>query len=161
MTYTKETVLDVLMYLFEHYIDEDQTTEPDRDDLESRLVTAGFQNTQVSRAFDWLEELASGQLPESEKESHGSTRIFTADETHRLGTEGMGYLTFLEQNDVLSAITREQVIDRVMALDSSSVTLEQLKWVVLMVLFNQPEDTSPHLSWLEELVYDDRPLLPH
>ncbi len=161
MTYTKETVLDVLMYLFEHYIDEDQTTEPDRDDLENRLITAGFQNSQVTRAFDWLEELASGQLPESEKEHHASTRIYTSDEAHHLGTEGMGYLAFLEQNDILSAMTREQVIDRVMALDSSSVNLEQLKWVVLMVLFNQPDEESAHLAWLEELVYDDRPLLPH
>ena len=55
----KENVLDVLMYLFENYIDEDQIAEPDRANLESRLVEAGFGNTEVSKAFDWLESLAT------------------------------------------------------------------------------------------------------
>ncbi len=161
MKQTKESVLDVLMYLFEHYIDEDQSAEPDRDDLEDRLITAGFHGLQVSRAFDWLEELASGQLPESDKEKSSSTRIYTADEINRLSTKGIGSLIFLEKNDILTPVTREQVIERIMALDSDAVSAEELRWVVLMVLFNQSEDDSANLAWLEELVYDERPLLPH
>ena len=38
----KETVLDVLMYLFEHYFDEDVHVEPDQESLAHDLVQAGF-----------------------------------------------------------------------------------------------------------------------
>ncbi|MEZ5671400.1 MAG: DUF494 family protein [Thiotrichaceae bacterium] len=61
---------------------------------------------------------------------------------------------FLEQANILDPQTRELVIDRVMALDTEEFTLEQLKWVVLMVLFNQPGQESS-LAWMEDLVYDE------
>ena len=60
----------------------------------------------------------------------------------------------------LNATTRELVIDRVMALDGDDVDLEQLKWVVLMVLFNQP-DQEAAFTWLEDLVLQDPPPYLH
>jgi hypothetical protein len=38
----KESVIDVLMYRFERYADDDQDAYPDRKDLRSRLSEAGF-----------------------------------------------------------------------------------------------------------------------
>ena len=64
-----------------------------------------------------------------------------------------GFLLFLEQVSVLDTHTRELVIDRVMALDSDGIDLEQLKWVVLMVLFNQPGKESM-FTWMEDFVFD-------
>ena len=61
---------------------------------------------------------------------------------------------------MLSPTTRELVIDRVMALDGDEVDLEQLKWVVLMVLFNQP-DQEAAFTWLEDLVLQDPPPYLH
>lgn len=48
------------------------------------------------------------------------------------------------------------MIDRVMALETDEIDLRQLKWIILMVLFNQPgqEDAC---AWLEDLVFDDAP----
>ena len=51
------------------------------------------------------------------------------------------------------ATTRELVVDRVMALESEAIDLEQLKWVVLMVLFNQPGQETM-FSWMEDFVFD-------
>ena len=70
---------------------------------------------------------------------------------HLLGVGG--FLLFLEQVKVLDATTRELVIDRVMALGSEPIDLEQLKWVVLMVLFNQPGQEIM-FSWMEDFVLD-------
>ncbi len=47
-----------------------------------------------------------------------------------------GILLFLEQIQVLNLETREMVIERVLALDTAEFDLEDLKWVILMVLFN-------------------------
>lgn len=162
MKEAKESVLDVLMYLFENYFDEEVLVEPDRNNLEDQLVQAGFGNSLVSRAFDWLENLSNSEAepaPESITAAH--IRVYTDAEFDRLGAAGVGFLHFLEQNGVLDMSSRERIIDRIMALDSSDIDTDQLKWVVLMVLLNRPEEDSPNLAWLEELVYDERPALPH
>jgi Smg protein len=41
-----------------------------------------------------------------------------------------------------------------MALESDDIDLQQLKWVVLMVLFNQP-DKEAAITWMEDIVMDD------
>ncbi|HEX2201077.1 MAG TPA: DUF494 family protein [Gammaproteobacteria bacterium] len=45
------------------------------------------------------------------------------------------------------------VIDRLLALESDELDLEQVKWVVLMVLLNQ-SGREENLVWLEEIVMD-------
>lgn len=162
MKEAKESVLDVLMYLFENYFEEEILVEPDRNDLETQLVQAGFGNALVNQAFDWLEDLGnSGTDLRGDSGHRAHTRIYTEDEFDRLGASGTGFLCFLEQNGVLDLNSRERIIDRVMALDSDEIDSDQLKWVVLMVLLNRPEEDTPNLAWLEELVYDDRSALPH
>ena len=59
-----------------------------------------------------------------------------------------------EQSGVLDHATRELVIDRVMALESEEIDLDQLKWVVLMVLFNQPGSEAA-FAWMEDLVFEE------
>ncbi|MGD8208013.1 MAG: DUF494 domain-containing protein [Thiohalocapsa sp.] len=155
----KETVLDVLMYLFEHYVDEDNEFEPDREALQSHLSDAGFGDVEIDKAFDWLEGL-SAQEPDLQGYNPAALRQYSEHELDRLNSESRGFLLFLEQQGVLNATTRELVIDRVMALDGDDVDLEQLKWVVLMVLFNQP-DQEAAFTWLEDLVLQDPPPYLH
>lgn len=157
----KENVLDVLMYLFENYIDEDQIAEPDRANLESRLVEAGFGDTEVSKAFDWLESLATlEKMPKASRMKQQSQRIYTEDERFRLGSDGIGFLLFLEQNGILTDEAREQALEHALALDLEQIDMDQLKWVVLMVLFNQ-KDQAANLAWLEDLIYDEAPVQLH
>ena len=62
----KENVLDVLMYLFENYLDDDDNeTEADRETLTVELEEAGFAKLEINKAFDWLENLARNP-PDSE-----------------------------------------------------------------------------------------------
>ncbi len=157
----KESIIDVLMFLFEHYQDDEQIDAANRDVLQDELVAAGFGNRQVRRAFDWLEELADMEAPRPLVARSDTMRIYTRDEQARLGRDGIGFLHFLEQNRVLSAATREQVIERACALDGHDIDLDDLKWVVLMVVFNQPDEPERDLAWVEELVYDERPFVLH
>ena len=54
----KESILDVLLYLFEHYFTEDADPVRDRDSLQNGLIQAGFSPAEISKAFDWLDALA-------------------------------------------------------------------------------------------------------
>lgn len=152
----KETVLDVLMYLFDNRENEDIKLMPDQDDLRDQLLDVGFAEREVGKAFDWLEGLAiqrDEHYPSTETEAPAS-RIYHAKELTRLNTECRGFLLFLEQAGVLDSQNRELVIDRVMALESEETDLQQLKWVVLMVLFNQP-GKEVIITWMEDVVMDN------
>jgi Smg protein len=150
----KENVFDVLMYLFEnYYMDNESAVTPDREFVQQELHNAGFPAPEIDRAFSWLEDLASDNPPPT-MQAERSLRLFSQHETERLNTECRGLLLFLEQMGVLNPASRELVIDRAMALENEDFDIEQLKWVVLMVLFNQPGEEAAY-AWLEDLVYEN------
>ena len=158
----KENVLDVLMYLFENYLDSELELYPDQESLKMELVDAGFTHTEVDKAFDWLEGLAS--LKERTNppltSSNRSIRIYTRFEMEKLSPTCRGFILFLEQIGVLDPSNRELVIDRVMALNSDEIDLKQLKWVILMALFNQPGQEAA-FAWIEDQVYAEASPVPH
>ncbi len=157
----KETVLDVLIYLFQNYMDGDSEITSDQESLTEELMEAGFAEGEVDKAFDWLEGLTT--LPEHklirETGQPTSMRIFARSEQARLNVECRGFLIFLEQTGILDSVSRELVIDRIMALETGDIDLDHLKWVILMVLFNQPgQDTN---TWIEDLVLESAPMHLH
>ena len=152
----KETILDVLLFLFENYFYDDPDAVRDRDSLQKGLIQAGFSATEISKAFDWLDELANQRPTLPDRRVNGPVRVFVEAEVDRLDRECLGFLMFLEQNGVLDADQRELVIDRAMALDQEEVDLDDLKWVVLMVLFNQP-GAEAAFAWMENQIFGDDP----
>lgn len=169
----KENVLDVLMYLFENYymdggmdgsMDRDQggsnespAVPVDQESLASELAEAGFARGEISKAFSWLEGLSQARDSNAELVSagHGGMRHYNPLERKKLDEKCRGFLLQMESAGVLSAITRELVIDRVMALEIEEISLEQLKWVMWMVLFHQPGQEYAY-SILEDLVFEER-----
>lgn len=157
----KENVLDVLMYLFQNYMDSEAGFQPTKETLEVELTEAGFHQAEIGKAFDWLEGLAMLQSePRQFPVTNPSIRIFTLQEKEKLDTECRGFLLFLEQVGVLDTMTRELVIDRAMALEVEDFDLEQLKWVILMVLSHQPGQEAAY-AWMEDLVFDEVTELLH
>ena len=152
----KETILDVLLFLFENYFYDDPDAVRDRDSLQHSLIQAGFSPTEISKAFDWLEELANQRPAVDEVRPDGPVRVYAEMESDRLDRECLGFLMFLEQHGVLDADRRELVIDRAMALDQDEIDLDDLKWVVLMVLFNQP-GAEAAFAWMETQMFGDDP----
>lgn len=150
-----ESVLDVLMYLFENFSEPEQESGPDQMVLREELLQAGFGEFEIERALDWLEELTMGEdqaialaAPDSP-----SIRLYSGRELARLDTECRGYVAYLEQIGILSPGHRELVLDRLMALDTEDIGVEQVKWVVLMVLFSQPGQEAA-FARMEDLVFE-------
>jgi len=152
----KETILDVLLYLFEHYFYDDPDAVRDRDSLQNGLLQAGFSPAEINKAFDWLDELARRRPPLAEPRPQAQVRVYSEPELERLDTECRGFLMFLEHGGVIDADQRELVLDRVMALDQDEIDVDDLKWVVLMVLFNQPGSEAAY-AWMESQMFEDEP----
>lgn len=152
-------MFDILMYLFENYIHSEAEVMVDHDVLTDELTRAGFHQDEIYKALTWLEKLAALQDSESyayvTRVSRPSVRIYTAEEMQLLDTECRGFLMFLEQVNVLDFSTREMVVDRVMELDTQYFSIDDLKWVVLMVLFNVPGQENAY-SQMEDLIFDEQ-----
>ena len=56
----KQTVIDILIYLFEHYIDDDIELDSDRDHLDSELRDAGFEDATHTQLSGGLTQLLVG-----------------------------------------------------------------------------------------------------
>ncbi len=159
----KEGVIDVLMYIFSSYADQEENLPEDRDGIDADLRAAGFDALEIGKAFEWLDGLAQVEEDTGSAQSEISTRVLAPEESARLAYSAYGFLLFLEQSGVLTPKLREMVINRVMALESDSeVDLEELKWVVMMVLFNSSDEQDENaLMHYEDIVFADQPAIFH
>ena len=151
-----ENIFELLMYLFENYMDDSEDeTETSSDVIRTELLEAGFKQIEVNKAFNWLESL-SDELIISPIAS-GSFRVFAPQEIAKLDIECRNLLIYLEHHGILSAHNREIILDKLITLGDEQMSLEKLKWLILMVLFNQPDEELA-ISHMEDMVYDMRPL---
>ncbi|MBO2006705.1 DUF494 domain-containing protein [Serratia marcescens] len=145
-----------VMYLFETYIHNEPEMRVDQDQLTDDLAQAGFHRDDIYNALNWLEKLADLQegqnAPYFMDADPLAMRIYTEEESAS-GRRLPWFSPVPEQIQVLNLETREMVIDRVMALDNAEFDLEDLKWVVLMVLFNIPGYESAYQQ-MEELLFE-------
>lgn len=152
----KETVLDVLMYLFETFVDAEDEPEPDRLELRGELERAGFGDREIDRALDWLDGLNVSEMEVSNAPLAPAIRVYDTAEQDRIDATSRGYLLHLEQIGILPPAQRELVIDRLLALDSEDIDIDQIKWVVMMVLFSQPGHEHAYAQ-MEDLVFAEEP----
>jgi Smg protein len=142
----KESVLDVLMYLLDHYADDD--AEQDREVLSEELSRAGFGSLEVDNAFEWLASLGDEPPQVGAKPRSGqAVRVYAAAECRRLSVEARGFLMLLEHSAIIDSTALERVVDRAMALDApEQIDAEAMRWIALMVLCNQPQTAHLHAS---------------
>lgn len=160
-----ENLLDVLLYLFENYPNQDLQDNPVvRDDLDE----AGFLPEEVDDAFAWLRGTDTEQQHLAATPGDHAVRLYSDAEMARLSTECRGYLMRLQHNGILSGSVRETVIDRLMALaveddhgigNDGFITVDQLKWVVMMVLSSHTDDLA--YARMEAILNADDPLPAH
>ena len=147
----KENIFDVLMYLFENYMNDDSDMSPDCDIVKTELLQAGFEHKDVTKAFSWLESLTI-EASDIQSQAATSFRVFSSHETARLDVECQSLLLSLERTGILNSINRELVLDRAIALEEP-LSLDKLKWIVLIVLLNQPDEELA-LARMEDMIYD-------
>lgn len=137
---------DVLMYLFENC--QQSELAYDRERVARKLSAAGFGDSDITEALHWLAGVARAPRTVEARLPDGRTsfRAYAPRELAKLDAQCRGFLLTLEHSGILSAQNRELVLDRSLAASGGALTLEQLKLIVLMVLWNQQTPTSQLLA---------------
>lgn len=149
---------DILVYLFENC--QQAELAYDRDRVARKLSAAGFEDAEISEALHWLAGVlreppaAREPLPDART----SFRAYAPRELAKLDAACRGFLMTLEHSGILDASTRELVIERALAAAGDTLSLEQLKLVVLMVLWNRQTPTSQLVA--EDLFHAPSARLP-
>lgn len=143
-------ILEVLMYLFERHMQDNCTVDINDEAIYSELKEAGFNIEEINGALNWLDGLEESSA-KLESVAQNTFRILSPQERNHISAECWGFLLFLERISILDPLCREIVLDRLMGLTPERVDLQQVKWVTLMVLFNQP-DRKEALQAMEQLV---------
>ncbi len=146
-------MLDVLIFVFEKHIRPHDGVELDREFLLADLTKAGFDEDQIVDALDWLDELS-----EARSKTHipmpQALRVYQDAEITKIGVDNIDILIRLEKFNILSPLSRELVLDRLMALPGGELAAYQIKCVVLLVLFSDPKGARA-LSAMECFVMKD------
>ena len=149
----KNDVLDVLLYIFERFQEEEYVVIEEAAKLVEELSEVGFGDSEIHSALNWLDGLLDvREKVETDLSSSriNAIRLFSEQETKVINVQSQGFLYHLENIGVLDPVSRELVIERIMALDIKDVELEQLKWITMMVLFNLPGKEGS-FAWFENL----------
>ncbi len=150
-------MFEVLVYLFENYVE--ANVRPDHGTLTRELSAAGFELDDIERAVNWFSTLENMAYEAgSETVEPLGWRIYSDEENAKIKGESRGFLMFMEQAGVMLPSQRELVIDRAMALSNTPVGLEEIKWIVLMTLWNQGK-ANDYLFIADAIFDDSRPTL--
>ncbi len=149
-------MLDVLMYIFENYVEENSEFNMPAEVILSEMQQEGFSRLQILQAINWFVDLGRNQPKGLDKtlQPLQSMRYFLPEEMAYLGLQGADFLLSLGKLGIVDHATCEMILDRVMALGYQEIQITHLKWVALMVLFNQP-GKKHELNLLQDLVLLD------
>ena len=133
---------DILVYLFENCQQHEVSNEKEL--VAKKLSAAGFEESDISEALTWLAGV--GRTPHRSiaalPDSGAAFRAYAPKELAKLDADCRGLLIYFEQSGILSPQTRETVIDRALAATGDGLTIEQLKLVILMVLWKHQTPSS-------------------
>ena len=150
---------EILVYLFENC--QQREVAYDRERIAKKLSAAGFEHADISEALHWLAGMA--RAPQAEPvtlpDPSRTFRAFAPRELAKLDAPCRGFLLTLEQSGILTPQNRELAIERSLAASGGALSLEQLKLIVLMVLWNQQTPTSQLIA--EELFATAQSRLPN
>ena len=136
---TTGNVLKVLIYVYDHYMLADPADVPERRRMLEDLQKRGFSVSEVVQAMEWLSALVGDKRAAAgADDTESGLRIFADGELSRLSPDCRAFLMLLDRQRVLTPQQRELVVERALALDVDEIDVEQLKWVVLLVLSSQP-----------------------
>ncbi len=150
----EESVLNVLMYLFKNHMHENCGLDAGQSKLLPKLEELGFQRQTIDQAFSWLNNLTRANWAPLQLPRQNSLRVFSDYECDVFDLDCRRFLMMLEYQAILNPHTRELVINQALELEPEGIDVSLLKWVTLMVLFNQPDEKHA-LSCMELLVLDD------
>lgn len=152
-------MFEVLVFMFENYFAHHAL--PDNDIMAQELSAAGFEQHDIAGAFDWFEEMKIMQIapPAIYSHKHSGLRIFSDIELKKINTESIGFILFLQQANVINDVERDLIVDRAMALKQKEITIEEMRWITMIALWNEGREKD--YLFVEDAMFNPRGLAIH
>ncbi|PIE82643.1 MAG: hypothetical protein CSA10_00085 [Cardiobacteriales bacterium] len=141
----RESVIDVLFYLFDDILPEQSNKETDLNQMAYWLSEAGFRREDIGRAMDWFYELTKLGDYQMLPTASCAVRVFSSHEQFYIDPQGQDYLRGLLRAGLLDNYLLEKVIERALALEEPLDVLT-LRWVAAMVVLNVYGKSEEELS---------------
>ncbi len=152
-------MFEVLVFMFENYLTHHAL--PKHEVMEQELSAAGFDSPDIAGAFDWFDAMQS-MLSETELHNApqpNSLRMFTAAELKKISLESLSFVLFLQQANVLNYAEVDLIIDRAMALEQNLVSIEEMRWITMIALWNEGREQD--YLFVEDALFNPRGLTIH
>lgn len=153
-------MLEVLIFMFENYFGKQTSTQAtiEEDFLAQELSQAGFNRDDILGAFDWYKQL-SVQITHPYHQhvsSPNAIRVYSDQELEKIDTESFVFLSFVEQAKVILPHERDLILDRAMALKQHQITIEEIRWITMMILWN--DTRKKDYLFVEDAVFNPKGL---
>ena len=134
---------------------------PDADVMGQELSAAGFEQTDIDGAFDWYDEMKYRLTQPDIQYSHqySGMRVFSETELKKINTESIGFVMFLQQANVINDMERDLIVDRAMALKQQEITVEEMRWITMIALWNEGREKD--YLFVEDAFFNPRGLTIH
>ncbi len=134
-----ERVVEILVYLMSQIREKNGGIEG-IDGMSEELLNQGYTENEINAAFSWLFEkiqMDQEEIPgESSNGLRNSYRVLHEAEKLVIRPEAQGYLIQLKELGIISESDLEQIIERAMMLGVSTVSAEDIKSMVVSLLFS-------------------------
>lgn len=149
----EDTILNVLLYLFKHYANDNDRLNQINESLMDELTQAGFGEFIIHQAIKWIKALQGELLQTPDTASTHAYRVYSDYERSQLDDQCLSFIYYLESEEILDQTTREVILHQLIALEDEQIDVSLIKWVTLMVLYSMPE-RQPALKKMQFLVLD-------
>ncbi len=137
-----ERVVEILVYLMSQ-IRENSGAIERIDGMSKELLNQGYTENEINAAFSWLfEKIQMDQekvFGESQSSIQSAFRVLHEAEKIVIRPEAHGYLIQLKELGIISQSDMEQAIERAMMLGVNDVSAEDIKSIVVALLFSSDE----------------------
>jgi Smg protein len=125
----------------------------ERESLFDELEHIGFEPKTIIQALSWLANLNLDHQKPPRSAGQNAFRVYSEYECELIDPACQNYIFELEKMGILDFETREMLIHQIMDLREEGIDLALVKWVALLVLFNQPK-AEKALAQMELLVLE-------
>lgn len=148
----KADVLELLIGLFSKKV-HGQAPRASKMTLEHALSLATMDKVDVTNAIHWLDSLVkqARAARQDMKPSDSAIRMYSHEERERLGSDCIQLLTDWQNMRVITALQREVIIEQMLSLEVSEVSMNQIRWVAFLVLTADSKNPE-QIFWLEYIL---------
>ncbi len=149
----QNSVLEMVYYLVDYFVFFKKKNSFSNKEIRSELQTAGFKKEIIDNTISWVNNFKYLKVDDFEKTK--SIRIYTDSEQQKITIEGRAFLLKLEELDIINVFARETIIHNIMKLAENRISLNDIKWIVLLAIFDKPESLAASV-WLQKQINNNQ-----